>query len=395
MSRKYLSNLISRSIIKRSNIAESYFHWLKTKLKFENSIITDQFEGHFLVEIVCSNCQFETFNFETFAELNLDLPNHCENLVNLKEMRKKYIKSTSLGEERRKSEVFEQESINRRVSRRNPSQMKEFMRKNSSVFELEDSIYNNKNFQNLKNNSKILNRKKFFNDEKEHNNKEKTSSKSDNSLNEIEENIDINKDVKKKKKDKTPVLLTDLIDMFFSEEYIEDYTCSNCQERTMIKKMYKIIFQPNILVISIKRFVYYPRIKKFNRRIIINTEDLDLLKYAYKTKKDAKNVSKSSNQVESNIIQSQKPINFIHKNLNLDNPDRMECTYKIRSYIEHSGNMNKGHYYSIIKQKVEDEEVWLCKNDDEVKIVKDHDNYLQGNNKNVYSLFYKINKKKL
>ena len=116
-------------------------------------MITTRFEGHFLVEIQCSTCEFETFNFETFAELNLDIANYDQNQENILKMREKF----------KKSHINSQKQLDKEVkakrSRRDSKQLDEIKRKNSAMFDLEDSIFklNQDNEMNLS--SRILNKK--------------------------------------------------------------------------------------------------------------------------------------------------------------------------------------------------------------------------------------------
>ena len=194
-----------------------------------------------------------------------------------------------------------------------------------------------------------------------------------------------------KKKAKPPVILEDLIKLFFCEEYIEDFHCSKCQKKTMIKKSYRIVKQPEILVLSLKRFEYYPKIRKINRQIVMNSPDLDLRRYIHKKSLETEGIHPE--QVESGVLGREKSIFQVQKNLNPAKSDISPLTYELRSYIEHHGRMNKGHYVSYVKQQDgTDNEQWFLKNDDEVFLVENHDRYLEEANKYVYSIFYQIKK---
>lgn len=84
---------------------------------------------------------------------------------------------------------------------------------------------------------------------------------------------------KQKKPKKRAISLTHLVDGFFQNEYVEDFKCGHCKEQVMIKKFNKIIRLPKILVVSLKRFVFYPKMKKINRPIFLGKNTLQLEKH--------------------------------------------------------------------------------------------------------------------
>jgi uncharacterized UBP type Zn finger protein len=272
----------------------------------------------------------------------------------------------------------------KRKSRGDATDMSDFMRKNSAVFDLEDSIFKKKEGQR---DSIILNRKNSMirqtSKEKQSKGNEYVSSE------EGEGGKGQSKKVKKE-----ALELTELIEMFFSEEYIEDYNCSNCKKKTIIKKFFRIVKFPEILVISLKRFEFYPRIRKIKKNVKIGSSNIDLRKYVHKNSNESNPITPV--QVQSNVMNNEKPIFFVHKNLNPGDSDMEQNLYSLRGYIEHHGNMNKGHYIAFMKQMIDSEkEQWLLKNDDEVYVVENHENYLKVDNRTVYSLFYQTEKQRI
>ena len=370
-------------------MAENYAHWLKTKLKIEHSMITSKFEGHFLVEIQCSNCEYETFNFETFAELNLDLANHDQNQKNITIMREKFKKGNARN--RRESERAMREEDE------DAQDARDRQRRGSAVFDLGDSIFQNSSELDFYNSNKILNRKSTIrkNIDLDDEGQRRKAQEPGSDMHAIEENDEKSKEDKKMKKKKEPILLTKLIESFFSEEYIEDYKCSNCKRKTIIRKIYKIIKQPEILIISLKRFEFYPKIKKIRRSVVMGTQEVDLRKYIY-SNIVSQDRGLTPNQVQSNVVNDDSPAFFSGKHIFAEDSDLDQNVYQMKAYIEHHGKMNKGHYVSFIKRKIDHEtEEWLLKNDDSVYSVINHANYLQEKNETVYSIFYQMEKKRI
>jgi uncharacterized UBP type Zn finger protein len=268
-------------------------------------------------------------------------------------------------------------------------EMNEFRRRNSGIFGLGDSLFQKSELdESLQHQVSILNRKKSIVNPK--NGKEVKQKAFDPGDNDTKNEQDLSSQKDQKKKKKEPVPLKDLIEMFFSEEYIEDFNCSKCKKKVIIKKTYRIVKQPEILIISLKRFEYYPKIKKINRSILINTDDLDLRKYFHKGSTESPIIP---NQVESGVLGREKSFFKVQKHLDPKKSDLSACTYEMRAYIEHHGNMNKGHYVSYVKQSDDtDQENWFLKNDDSVYLVKMHHEYLKQSNKYVYSIFYQLQK---
>ena len=107
--------------------------------------------------------------------------------------------------------------------------------------------------------------------------------------------------------------LNDLLDKFFEKEKIQfEYKCTNCLKVTSHEKVLKISKMPKILIISLQRMDHVNKIKN---EIFVNFEDtLNISKYV-------------DNDCENNI-------NF---------------EYKLYATINHHGEFEFGHYYSIIK----------------------------------------------
>lgn len=350
-------------------------------------MITSRFEGHFLVEIECSDCEFETFNFETFAELNLDLANHDQNQRNILKMREKFKKS-HVESRRNFPQATKQEK-----PRKESLHMRE--RRNSAVFDLEDSIFQQNADHEVYSSKKFLNKKSTI--RKQVSSDEDGRAEEDRKIQEPgrEKQKEEAKEQKQKENKLEPILLTELIEAFFSEEYIEDYNCSNCKKKTIIRKIYKIIKQPEILIISLKRFEFYPKIRKIKRSIIMGSPEVDLRKYIY-SNLVSEQAGLTPNQVQSNVVDQKPQTFFSNKHIFAEDSDLDQNMYQLKAYIEHHGKMNKGHYVSFVKKTHDlEHEEWLLKNDDSVFTVVNHGNYLQEKNEAVYSMFYQMEKQRI
>ena len=157
------------------------------------------------------------------------------------------------------------------------------------------------------------------------------------------------------------VNLEDIISNYFHKEIISDYKCLNCKQKVDIEKKDEIIKYPHILIINIKRFEFYPFAKKLDNKVMIK-EQIDLKDYFADTKCD----------------KSPKAQKYFKK-------EQTQGKYFLRSFIEHSGKINFGHYISYCYS--EEDEKWLIFNDTRVTNLYNHaeiDNKESG----AYVLFY-------
>lgn len=155
--------------------------------------------------------------------------------------------------------------------------------------------------------------------------------------------------------------LEDIISSYFNKEIISDYNCMNCRRRVDIEKKDEIIKYPNILIINIKRFEFYPFAKKLDNKVMIK-EEIDLKDYF----------------VNKNCDKSASAQKFIKK-------ERDKGKYVLRSFIEHSGKINFGHYISYCYSK--EEEGWLIFNDTRVTNLYKSD-FIENKESGAYVLFY-------
>ncbi len=176
--------------------------------------------------------------------------------------------------------------------------------------------------------------------------------------------LDINKQMSYSKlwSEKNNPPLFDLISHFFKDETIQDFKCENCKKKTDVIKTHNFITFPRILIILIKRFLFYPKPKKLNQKIDFTEEELDLTPFYCDYYEDKSHRGKS-----------------FFKN------EKKKGIYKLKGFINHFGDIDFGHYTACIH--LDQHEKWFHFNDEEVSVIKD--SHVKKNSaENVYVLFY-------
>ena len=167
------------------------------------------------------------------------------------------------------------------------------------------------------------------------------------------------------------------LNKYISEEKIEDYFCSNCNKKVTLKKSSLIADLPNILIIHLNR------IKMNNEgnfeKVYSRFEFLQTL--------DLKNYCIENHTDNSKIIYKKKDEYY---------------KYELKGVNIHKGNVDGGHYISIIKV---DKDKWYEFDDSKVKEfdIKNLEEQCFGGKKpdsdedkkySAYLLFYELSKKK-
>jgi len=137
--------------------------------------------------------------------------------------------------------------------------------------------------------------------------------------------------------EKDTITLYDCLDTTFKEEYLSGDNAwfdDKTNEKKNVYKITKIVYEPNILVFNLKRWIRYD---KKNKSKILFEPIIDMSPYSL-------------------------------------NP----CKYELFAIINHDGNVYGGHYYSFIKKGT-----WLEFNDNEIKKIS---SLIQTSN---YCLFYR------
>jgi len=143
------------------------------------------------------------------------------------------------------------------------------------------------------------------------------------------------------KKDKNIWNLIDLINYAFQDETIDERKCDNCQNTTQGKKTIMIEKFPKILTFMIKRYNYDG--KKLE----------DLIDVPYKINLSHLSSTYKQYKIE-NTENDPQSINI--------NDTKMK--YAIKSIACHMGDLDDGHYFSLIYKK--DEQKWYEVDDDHV-----------------------------
>ena len=370
-------------------------------------------EGHFLVNIECSSCQRETFNFEAFGELALDLVNLEQSRLNRQKMKKKFDDMKNRRNwpdfQRGLSHQFDiPHAFDGLLSTSNRGDSRSSLNSaDPKKFELlrEDS---SESARSKDSNSLLSGNIHSFNSSTS---SQKNSSRTDNLAQLAYDRFDMESegDIRRnpglafagaRRQEAFPdVYLEELIREFFEEDYIDDYACGHCGKRSMIKKQYQILQEPEVMRVTLKRFVSFPRMCKIRRPIFIEKEEFDFKPYLYKYD----NICKSLINIEESLFESKAE----RRNLSVsyNNPESFnrsislrKVEYEMASYIEHSGTLHKGHYVAFVKEMNAEggrkcgEDQWMVKNDDKVYLVQNHSRKLVLYNQAVYSFFFKKKK---
>jgi ubiquitin C-terminal hydrolase len=362
-------------------------------------------EGHFLIKIDCSSCKKESFNFESFGELALDLANFEKN-KNQKTILKTRFQQISNQSGRPNffnsfSNRFDVQSDFNGLLSMSENEA------NSSNLKIKQSNKNQEYSKGSQSNSFESDAIHSFNSSSSSNGNSKSNKES---LNGTYQRIDSNTKPKNfaiKRRNlrlnSTPdeeaypdIFLKNLIEDFFEEEYICDFRCSHCNEKTMIRKQYRILKEPEILRLTIKRFINFPKMKKISRPIFIDKEEFDLKPFLFKYD----NICQSLIDIEESLFESK--VERKNPNLSYNNSESFnrsislrKMDYELMSYIEHMGTLNEGHYVAFIKDsdlnksKNSKNENWIAMNDDRVFEVKNHSRKLIMYNTSIYSIFLK------
>ena len=409
--------IIKSNIITRSNLIERYLKWKQIQHSQNSSELTSLFQGHFLIQLLCLDCNNESFAFQQFGELPLDLLNLEKNIkiraMFIKIFGKKMLKKdlSNKNKETPKKENLNHKNISAIHQRRKTLNI------NPKLHEKIKKTHGTTSSINIR--GKSFTPMKFS----------KINIESDKSIDQANsrDSISIFSDKKTKKKYvrigsqefKTPkkkktktilfnpyrknpypdIFLTDLIKDFFEPDYVKDYYCSFCRKKCTIKKSIYILQEPEILQVSLKRFIYHPKKMKIHRPIFIYKDQIDLKDYLFSPEK----FLQIDSDLQDSRVHSRKNINTdmtYNNSFSFNQSISQRSTlYDMKSYVEHIGNLSNGHYVCFTKNDViqskmkvrnpEIEEEWFFINDKKIYRVEDHHRKLLMYNPSVYSIFYK------
>lgn len=148
--------------------------------------------------------------------------------------------------------------------------------------------------------------------------------------------------------------LSECLNEFIKEVSIPEYICSKCKQKGKSKKKAMIWKQPQILIIHFKRFISdkYGRLEVLKNPISFPLSGLDLQTYTHRDSKEQRG------------------------------------KYKLYGIINHYGNLESGHYTSIIYNEGKDK--WIQYNDSIKDQIEKRDiQEFSQNSSEPYLLFYK------
>lgn len=412
--------LIKSNVITRENLIEHYLKWKQIQFSQNSSALNSLFQGHFLVQINCENCKNESFAFQLFGELALDLLNLEKN----KKIRQLFTKIYEGAYKEYKYKISRQKYIKRltqkfgirdnkhpSANRRASQQLKSTIGK-LKIKKTKTSIssinFNTKNSgpQRMSNQSRQKNSSKHDSNPETH--KKRTSSADTGRQYVRMSSKEYPKQRKKhgqrkfdpyRKNPFPDILLSDLIKDFFEPDYVKDYFCFQCRKKSTIKKSIYILQEPEILLISLKRFIYEPKPMKVNRPIFIYKDEVDLSEFLFDPEKF---LNVETNLYDSEVSSGRRvnPEMTYNNSISFNRSiAQRSSTFEMTGYVEHIGGLKKGHYVSFVRNDVIQgtikgadasvEKGWFLVNDEKIYKVENHSRKLIMYNPSVYSIFYK------
>lgn len=156
--------------------------------------------------------------------------------------------------------------------------------------------------------------------------------------------------------------IDDLIVNYFKDENIEDFKCEHCGKKSDVIKSHNILKFPEILIVLIKRFVFFPQHRKLDQKIDFTDEELDLTDFYCDYSKEKTHLGKKFFKGE-----------------------KKKGLYNLKGFINHFGDIDYGHYTACCY--LEDEDEWYHFNDKKVSRIRERV-VKKESAENVYVLFY-------
>lgn len=405
--------------ITKQKLVSSYLNWKRARKAREDSKLGSLVEGHFLVQIDCGACGKQAFSFEAFRELALDL-------VSLEVNRARRRRMETQFDALRKMENLPDFS-NGLASRFGVSSNFQGL---LSVNDLESQPgHDSCSAPNNQSNPFSLNTQMQFHLFEEASRESAKSGDSDSLLSRAISSFNSSTDSQKNsfggkvfsqfakdtcssssrqglstaqarrvesESERTPeafpdVFLEELVRDFFAEDYVSDYRCAYCRRRTLIKKQYRILKEPEVLTLTLKRFMCFPQAQKIHRAIFIEKEAFDFSPFLYRQNGACQSLADMTDSLfesraeKQNVGESYCNPESFNRSISL-----RRAEYGLAAYIEHKGNLHSGHYVAFVKRPADNS--WLAKDDERVFHVQNHSRKLVLYNPAVYSFF--LNRKK-
>ena len=150
-----------------------------------------------------------------------------------------------------------------------------------------------------------------------------------------------------------------LVAGYFRQESIDDFRCGKCGQMGETAREHTILKFPRILVVLIKRFIYFPKMQKLSNRVLFASARLDLAPYAFKPHAQPRGPAWPGPAGSGR--------------------------YRLKAFITHAGDISFGHYVAFCAR--EDEQRWVMFNDDQTKEL-DVKSVLSEHCPDAYVLFY-------
>ena len=104
-----------------------------------------------------------------------------------------------------------------------------------------------------------------------------------------------------------PITLSDLLNVYFTEEIIFDYKCEKCKRKVNFVRQARLMKAPKVLLIILKRFELYP-VERKDKSLVVLPECVDMREYLY-----------DAQRAES-------------------------CLYRLSGAVSQRGELSQGHY---------------------------------------------------
>lgn len=154
-----------------------------------------------------------------------------------------------------------------------------------------------------------------------------------------------------------------LVAGYFRQESIDDFRCEKCGQVGETVREQTVVRFPKILVVLIKRFLFFPKMQKLSNRVFFTSTRLDLSPFAFKQRERFRTAGTPSTSSDG--------------------------LYRLKAFITHAGDLSFGHYVAFCEE--EKKNAWTMFNDDMTSSF-DAKTVLEEHCPDAYVLFYQQEK---
>lgn len=145
-----------------------------------------------------------------------------------------------------------------------------------------------------------------------------------------------------------PVMMEDLLQSYYSDEHLDDYTCDNCSSRGHCWKGTKLARLPDFLCVWFTRFEKNDEGVKFSKittTVDFPIRELDLTPYTIQGQQAYSSLLTNGH---SGTPAVRSPVSTIRTD---DHHFNKPFRYEAYAVVQHGGELSSGHYISVIRDE--------------------------------------------